>query len=95
MSQRFRISDDNPNPGGACVCSEKGDEDCVGPYAIFYATSTDDNANPHVVLSVDCAQAAVNAAFDEQTSPAEYEVQEALQRDIEANLADEEDIPEV
>lgn len=60
MSERFLVSETNPNDqigGGGCVCSETKCVDCEGPYAIFYATEQGNNASPHVVLSLGCAQA--------------------------------------
>lgn len=57
MSQ-FYISDSNPNTevgGGGCIGQgETRQEDCVGPYVIFPAVSTDSNVSPHVVLCSRC-----------------------------------------
>lgn len=55
----FHISDTNPNTGGGCVCGDTKQRDCDAPYAIFYATETDNNLSPHVVVCVRCADAFV------------------------------------
>lgn len=67
MSERFEISETNPNDqigGGGCVCGPTKSVDCEGPYALFYATDHDNNASPHVVLSLKCAEAFVRRATE-------------------------------
>lgn len=65
MSDRFVVSDQNPNDGiggGGCLCSPTKCVDCKPPYLIFPATETDNNLSPHAVLSVNCARQGVRAA---------------------------------
>jgi hypothetical protein len=64
-AEHFRITDHNPNDdigGGGCVCGDSKLTGCTGPYAVFYATETDSNLSPHVVLSLACARAFVERA---------------------------------
>lgn len=67
MSERFHISDNNPNDsvgGGGCVCSELKCEDCKPPYAVFYGTEMANNLSPHTVLSLGCAKAFARKSED-------------------------------
>jgi hypothetical protein len=64
-AERFKIVDQNPNdvfPGGGCVCDPRKVSDCKGPFAVFYGNEMDDVRSPHVVLSLECAQAVVRDA---------------------------------
>lgn len=73
-AERFKITDANPNDavgGGGCLCGDGKVEGCVGPFAVFFATETDNNLSPHVVLSLHCAEAVVKASKGEALSASE------------------------
>lgn len=64
-AERFKIVDENPNdvfPGGGCVCDPRDVTDCKGPFAVFYGNTMQDPRSPHVVLSLECAQAVIRDA---------------------------------
>jgi hypothetical protein len=51
---RYQISQENPNPGGECLCSPYGHSpDCHGPYLVFQGAHV--ITNGHRVIPVICA----------------------------------------
>lgn len=75
--ERFKVVQENPNDrigGGGCVCGDSKVEGCDPPYAVFYATETDNNLSPHVVVCRSCAEAFVTASEPEDDSITDAEV---------------------
>lgn len=82
MSQRFHISDVNPNEacgGGGCVCSESKLPEATGPYTIFFVGETNSNISPHVVVCAPCIDKAHERLDGEVLSAGERDpIEEAL-----------------
>lgn len=101
MSARFQIVEVNPNDavgGGGCLCNEGADVDCKGPYAVFFATEMANNLSPHVVISLSCAKAVVEAAEGGDIlagGERDPEPKDDVAEVVDAELVDEDDVPNV
>lgn len=71
----YKITDENPNPTGGCLCHETTHVDSAGPFATFYVTEMENVYSPHAVL---CAGCAVGAAADIQSKLKEDAPEEDL-----------------
>lgn len=59
----FKILPSNPNPTSGCVCSPDAKvQSCKPPYIVFTHSESWSPKNPHIVLSMECACAAVAKA---------------------------------
>ncbi len=71
MSERYKVTNENPNDavgGGGCVCGDTKQADCEPPYVVFYASETDSNLSPHVVVCQRCVESAYagTAAYEDR-----------------------------
>lgn len=55
--QQFIVTNRNPNDdigGGGCVCDERKQRDCKGPFVVCYGNHMLDERSPHVVIGASC-----------------------------------------
>jgi hypothetical protein len=71
----YKITDENPNPTGGCLCSESTHPDGAGPFTVFYVTEMENVYSPHAVV---CAGCVLGAASDIQKKLADDEPVEEL-----------------